>query len=203
MKRSMKPAMKRQMPRPWAWPILALAATIAFWQWPATPGHAADAPGALGQASPANAAKALRAAPPLVGLGPWFNSPPLNLAALRGKVVLVDFWTHGCSNCINTLPHVQAWHQRYKDQGLVVIGVHSPEFPSEREAANVQAAIRRHGLGYPIAMDNDFRTWEAWRNAYWPALYLIDKQGRIVFQHVGEGAYERTEARIQEALRAP
>tara|TARA_B110001454_G_scaffold213335_1_gene231342 strand:- start:1567 stop:2169 length:603 start_codon:yes stop_codon:yes gene_type:complete len=196
----------RPMRHPWAWPALALAVTLVAWQWPARPGHAADAPAVGSLAAPAtaiHAANALRAAPPLVGLGPWFNSPPLNLPALRGKVVLVDFWTHGCSNCINTLPHVQAWHQRYKDQGLVVIGVHTPEFPSEREPANVQAAIRRHGLGYPIAMDNDFRTWEAWRNAYWPALYLIDKQGRIVFQHVGEGAYERTEARIQAALRAP
>ncbi|WP_290906090.1 thioredoxin family protein [Aquabacterium sp.] len=198
--------MKRSMSHPWAGPALALAATVALWQGPAGTGHAADATAAgplSGQGAPTAPGTALRAAPPLVGLGPWFNSPPLNLQALRGKVVLVDFWTHGCSNCINTLPHVQAWHQRYKDQGLVVIGVHTPEFPSEREAANVQAAIRRHGLGYPIAMDNDFRTWEAWRNAYWPALYLIDKQGRVVFQHVGEGAYERTEARIQEALRAP
>jgi len=190
MKAPETPAARRPPRRPRLWPVVAGLLTLALWQGVAGRSHAADA------AQP-------RAAPPLVGLGPWFNSPPLSLPALRGKVVLVDFWTHGCSNCINTLAHVQAWHQRYKDHGLVVIGVHTPEFPSEREVANVQAAIRRHGLGYPVALDNDFRTWEAWGNAFWPALYLIDKQGRIVFHHVGEGGYERTEARIQAALRAP
>jgi thiol-disulfide isomerase/thioredoxin len=152
-----------------------------------------------GMAGPARASEA----PAFVGLGPWFNSPPLSLAQLRGKVVLVDFWTLGCSNCVRTLPHVQAWHQRYQAQGLVVIGVHSPESPAERDPAQVLAAVRRHGLGYPVALDQDFRTWDAWHNAYWPALYLIDKQGRIVFQHVGEGGYERIESRIQQALRAP
>lgn len=184
-------------------PSFALALTLATALAAATPpAWSADAPVPPSAAPLQPMAKAARAAPELVGLGPWFNSPPLQLSALRGRVVLVDFWTHGCSNCIHTLPHVQRWHQRYQSQGLVVIGVHSPEFPSEREPANVQAAIRRHGLGYPIALDNDFRTWNAWRNAYWPALYLIDKQGRVVYEHVGEGAYERIEARIQEALRA-
>ena len=188
---------------------LAWVAAFAWLFWPGPGGPMADATAAT--TAPTTTATATdparppgdRIAPELVGLGPWFNSPPLTLSALRGKVVLVDFWTHGCSNCINTLPHVQAWHARYRAQGLVVIGVHTPEFPSEREPANVQAAIQRHGLGYPVAMDNGFRTWEAWRNAYWPALYLIDKQGRIVYQHIGEGAYERTEARIQAALKAP
>jgi uncharacterized protein (DUF2147 family)/peroxiredoxin len=139
-------------------------------------------------------------APEFSGIGQWFNTAPLRMAQLRGKVVLVDFWTQGCANCIPTLPHVQGWHQRYQGQGLVVVGVHTPEYPAEGEPASVQAAITRWGITYPVALDQDHATWSAWRNAFWPALYLIDRQGRVVFQHVGEGGYAQIEAQIQLAL---
>lgn len=140
-------------------------------------------------------------APELVGLGPWFNSPPLTLAALRGQVVLVDFWTHGCINCLRTLPHVRRWAERHRDAGLVVIGVHSPEFAYERSPARVQTAIRRFGIGHPVALDNDHATWKAWANPYWPAHYLVDRAGRIRYRHFGEGDYDRTEAAILALLR--
>ncbi len=139
-------------------------------------------------------------APEFVNISRWLNAGPLTMAQLRGKVVLIDFWTHACINCIHTLPHLQRWHERYKDQGLVVIGVHTPEFAFERETTNVQAAIQRWGLSYPVAQDNHYATWTAWRNAYWPAVYLVDRQGRVVFSHVGEGDYAHIEARIRAAL---
>jgi len=140
------------------------------------------------------------AAPPWVGLGPWFNSSPLTLEGLRGRVVLVDFWTFGCINYINTLPHLQRWHERYAARGLTIVGVHTPEFAFERDPAAVQRAIRRHRLGYAVAMDNDYATWQAWRNRYWPALYLIDRGGRVVFHHVGEGDYAHIERQIEQVL---
>ena len=106
-------------------------------------------------------------APDFTGLGNWFNSAPLNIAGLRGKVVLVNFWTYGCVNCVNTLPHVVDLYAKYKDRGLVVVGIHTPEFPFERSASNVQAALKRHGIIYPVAQDNDSKTWNAYRNRYW------------------------------------
>ncbi|MES2948415.1 MAG: cytochrome c biogenesis protein DipZ [Pseudomonadota bacterium] len=148
----------------------------------------------------AAAAGARVQAPELVGLDHWLNSAPLTMAGLRGKVVLIDFWTFGCVNCVNTLPHVKEWYQRYKDQGLVVIGVHTPEFAFERETKNVQDAVRRHGIRYPVAQDNRYATWTAWRNQYWPAVYLVDRDGRVVFSHTGEGDYARIEEKIREAL---
>lgn len=143
---------------------------------------------------------AVTAAPELVGLENWINSAPLTMAELRGRVVLVDFWTYACVNCINTLPHVKRWHELYKDRGLTVIGVHTPEFAFERESANVRAAVARLGIDYPVAQDNRYRTWTAWDNEYWPALYLVDRDGRIVFRHAGEGDYERIEEEIRKAL---
>jgi thiol-disulfide isomerase/thioredoxin len=113
----------------------------------------------------------------------------------------VDFWTFGCVNCVNTLPHLQRWHQRFADRGLVIVGVHTPEFAFERDAAQVQAAIQRHGLGYAVAQDNRYATWQAWGNQYWPAVYLVDREGHVVFRHVGEGDYERIEREIEQALR--
>ena len=110
-------------------------------------------------------------APEFAGITNWFNSTPLRLADLRGKVVLVDFWTYGCVNCVNTLPHVTALYAKYKDRGFVVVGIHTPEFPFERSASNVQAALKRHGITYPVAQDNDSQTWNAYRNRYWPAQY--------------------------------
>ena len=141
-------------------------------------------------------------APDLVGINKWFNSAPLNMADLRGKVVLVDFWTYGCVNCVNTLPHVTALYEKYKGRGLVVVGVHTPEFPFERSASNVQTALKRHGITYPVAQDNDSKTWNAWRNQYWPAQYIVDQNGKIVFQHAGEGQYEEIDRTIARLLNA-
>jgi thiol-disulfide isomerase/thioredoxin len=141
-------------------------------------------------------------APNFAGISNWFNSAPLNIADLRGKVVLVDFWTYGCVNCVNTLPHVTELYAKYKDRGLVVVGVHTPEFPFERSGSNVQAALKRHGISYPVAQDNDSQTWNAYHNQYWPAQYIVDQSGKIVFQHDGEGQYEQLERTIARLLNA-
>lgn len=141
-------------------------------------------------------------APDFQGISHWINSAPLTMQQLRGKVVLVEFWTYECINCIHVLPHVKQWHERYKDQGLVVVGVHTPEFGHERVRANVERAVKRFGIEYPVAQDNGYQTWNAFSNRYWPALYLIDQNGRIVYRHFGEGAYAETEARIRGLLSA-
>ena len=125
-----------------------------------------------------------------------------NIADLRGKVVLVNFWTYGCVNCVNTLPHVTDLYAKYRDRGLVVVGIHTPEFPFERSASNVQAALKRHGITYPVAQDNDSQTWNAYRNQYWPAQYIIDQNGKIVFQHDGEGQYEQIDRTVARLLNA-
>ena len=138
--------------------------------------------------------------PELSGATVWLNSPPLTVQALRGKVVLIDFWTFGCINCLRVLPHVRAWAEKYKDQGLVVIGVHSPEFAFERKLSNVQRATKDLGLVFPIAVDNDFAIWKSFSNQYWPAHYFVDAQGRIRFHHFGEGEYERSEKVIKQLL---
>ena len=153
-----------------------------------------------GQEAPFAVAAAQTAAPDFVGLGNWFNSAPLKIADLRGKVVLVNFWTYGCVNCVNTLPHVTGLYAKYRDRGLVVIGIHTPEFPFERSASNVQAALKRHGITYPVAQDNDSQTWNAYSNRYWPAQYIIDQNGKIVFQHAGEGQYEQIDRTVARLL---
>ena len=130
----------------------------------------------------------------------WLNSDPLTAEQLRGKVVLVDFWTYSCINCIRTVPYVRAWAQKYKDQGLVVIGVHAPEFAFEKKIDNVKRAIQNFGITYPVAVDNDFKIWRAFGNSYWPAHYFIDMDGRIRHHHFGEGDYEESEQVIQELL---
>jgi thiol-disulfide isomerase/thioredoxin len=140
------------------------------------------------------------AAPELAGLDAWFNSEPLTLAGLRGKVVLVDFWTFGCINCLRTLPYVNKWAEAYRSQGLVVVGVHTPEFPFERSASSLQAAMKRFGVKHPVAQDNRYATWQAWSNQYWPAAYLVDAHGRVRYKHFGEGEYDRTEAAIRTLL---
>ena len=137
------------------------------------------------------------------GIASWINSEPLTLRELKGNVVLVDVWTYTCINCIRTLPYVKEWHAKYADQGLVVVGIHSPEFEFEKERAGVVDAAKRFGLEYPIAQDNDFATWDAFDNAYWPTKYLIDRQGVIRYTHIGEGAYEQTERMIQRLLDEP
>lgn len=146
--------------------------------------------------------EAANIAPDFVGISNWLNSGPLRMSDLRGKVVLVDFWTYGCINCVRTLPHVTQLHEKYKDKGLVIVGVHTPEFPFERSTGNVQAAIKRHGINYPVAQDNDSATWSAYRNQYWPAQYIVDQRGKIVFQHAGEGQYEEIDRTIQKLLSA-
>jgi cytochrome c biogenesis protein CcdA/thiol-disulfide isomerase/thioredoxin len=133
----------------------------------------------------------------------WFNTPggrPLSIHGLRGKVVLVDFWTYTCINCIRTLPYVEAWYRRYHRDGLEVVGVHTPEFPFEKEAGNVQQAIKTDGISYPVVQDNDYGTWSAYGNQYWPADYLIDAQGRVRDVHFGEGDYGKTEQAIRSLL---
>ena len=142
----------------------------------------------------------LARAPELAGLGPWYNSPPLTLASLKGKVVLVDFWTYSCINCVRTLPHIQDLWSKYKDQPFVIVGVHAPEFTFEKKPENVADAVRTHHLGYPIAQDNDFATWKAFDNHYWPAKYLIDTQGTIRYTHFGEGDYDATEQAVRSLL---
>ena len=140
-------------------------------------------------------------APELILGGQWFNSPPLTLKELKGKVVLVDFWTYTCINCIRTLPYLRMWHEKYAAQGLIIIGVHSPEFEFEKNPDNLKKAIQDYGLKYPIMQDNNFATWNAYQNHYWPAKYLVDKDGRIRYTHFGEGNYNQTEAMIQTLLK--
>jgi thiol-disulfide isomerase/thioredoxin len=147
-------------------------------------------------------ADAHTAAPNFIGITRWFNSAPLSIGELRGRVVLVDFWTYGCYNCVNTLPYVTKLYDQYKGRGLVVVGVHTPEFPFERSAGNVQAALKRHGITYPVAQDNDSATWNAWRNQYWPAQYMVDQRGNVVFSHAGEGQYDEIERTVRRLLNA-
>jgi thiol-disulfide isomerase/thioredoxin len=130
----------------------------------------------------------------------WLNSEPLTTEELRGRVVLVDIWTYSCVNWLRTLPYVRAWAERYRERGLVVIGVHCPEFGFEHELDNVRHATRQLGVDYPVVIDNDFDIWQSLANRYWPALYLVDRDGRIRFHHFGEGNYEETERAIQQLL---
>jgi cytochrome c biogenesis protein CcdA/thiol-disulfide isomerase/thioredoxin len=138
--------------------------------------------------------------PALSGAVAWLNSPPLTPQALRGKVVLIDFWTYSCINCLRALPYVKSWYQRYKDQGLVVIGVHAPEFAFEKDAGNVTRAVHELGITYPVALDNNYAIWKAFDNQYWPAHYFIDAQGRIRGHHFGEGDYADSEQLIRRLL---
>ncbi len=139
-------------------------------------------------------------APDFVGINHWLNSEPLTLASLKGKVILVDFWTYSCINCIRTLPFVTGWYEKYKDQGFVVVGVHTPEFEFEKKTANVQNALNTYKINYPVAQDNDYVTWNNFNNSYWPAKYLIDKDGHLRMTHFGEGNYAETEKAIQSLL---
>ena len=140
-------------------------------------------------------------APEIIPGGAWFNSNSLTLAQLKGKVIIVDFWTYSCINCQRTMPYLRDWHEKYKDKGLVIIGVHSPEFEFEKSEKNVAQAIKDFKLPYPIVQDNDFATWRAYDNRYWPAKYIVDKEGYIRYTHFGEGAYDETEEVIQELLK--
>ncbi len=139
-------------------------------------------------------------APEIIPGGEWFNTKPLSMQSLRGKVVLIDFWTYTCINCIRTLPYLKNWHAKYKDSGLVILGVHTPEFEFEKLSTNVKEAIDDFGIEYAVVQDNDYATWQAYKNRYWPAKYLIDKNGKIRYTHFGEGDYDETEKKIQELL---
>ena len=169
------------------------------------PGQAPDAgPAMMMRAADAPAGAELPVEgtlPSLDGATGWLNSPPLTAEGLRGKVVLVDFWTYSCINCLRALPYVREWEQRYRDQGLVVIGVHAPEFAFERNLGNVQRAVKELKIDYPVAIDNEFAIWRGFNNRYWPAHYFIDAQGRIRARHFGEGNYAQSERIIRQLLR--
>ena len=140
-------------------------------------------------------------APELAGISGYFNTiDGLKLEDLRGKVVLIDFWTYTCINCIRTLPHLVAWDEKYRDDGLVIIGVHTPEFEFEKKQENVQMALEKYGIEYPVVQDNSYATWNNFQNRYWPHKYLIDSEGYIRYHHIGEGAYAETEENIQQLL---
>ena len=141
-------------------------------------------------------------APEITGLTNWINSATIkSMKDLKGKVVLVDFWTYSCYNCINTLPHVKSWYKKYKHDGFVVLGIHAPEFQFERNLRNVKKAVKSNGIKFPVALDNGFKLWRAYRNRYWPAFYLIDKNGYVRYTHFGEGRYKDTEAAIVSLLK--
>ncbi|BBC22599.1 thioredoxin family protein [Pseudanabaena sp. ABRG5-3] len=138
--------------------------------------------------------------PEFQGISQWLNSHPLSIQELKGNVVMIQFWTFSCINCQRTLPYVTKWHEQYAAKGLKIIGVHTPEFAFEREANNIKDAIQKHGIRYPVPIDNEFQTWKAYGNEYWPHLYLADRQGNLVYDHIGEGAYTKTEQTIQKLL---
>ena len=139
-------------------------------------------------------------APDFAGISKWINSEPLKIEQLRGKVVLVDFWTYTCINCIRTLPYLKDWDRKYRDKGLVIIGIHTPEFEFEKKYENVLKAVNDYQLKYPVAQDNSYATWSVYQNRYWPHKYLVDIDGYIRYDHIGEGAYEETEEMIQTLL---
>jgi thiol-disulfide isomerase/thioredoxin len=139
-------------------------------------------------------------APDFAGADQWFNSRPLTIDSLRGKVVLVEFWTRECINCLDVLPHTKALYDTYAKDGLVVVGVHTPEYDEEHDPAALRAALSRYQITWPVAMDNEYRVWNAYGNRYWPAIYLIDRDGHVVYSHVGEGDYEETERRVRTLL---
>jgi cytochrome c biogenesis protein CcdA/thiol-disulfide isomerase/thioredoxin len=139
-------------------------------------------------------------APQIEGISAWINSTPLQISTLRGKVILIDFWTYSCINCIRTLPYLKNWYEKYHDQGFEIIGIHSPEFEFERDVNNVRNAVIKFGIHYPVALDNHFATWQQFHNSYWPAHYLINQSGEVVYEHFGEGQYDVTENNIRYLL---
>ncbi|WP_138501937.1 thioredoxin family protein [Nostoc sp. PA-18-2419] len=138
--------------------------------------------------------------PEFQGISQWFNSTPLSIADLKGSVVLIQFWTFACINCQRTLPYITKWHRQYEAHGLKVIGIHTPEFAFERDANNIKKALGQHQITYPVPVDNEYKTWNAYENGYWPHLFLADSQGSLRYDHVGEGAYEKTEQTIRQLL---
>ncbi|MBW4582161.1 MAG: thioredoxin family protein [Tildeniella nuda ZEHNDER 1965/U140] len=151
-------------------------------------------------ASNDSALAASKGLPEFQGISQWLNSAPLTVGDLKGSVVLVQFWTFACINCQRTLPYVVQWHQQYAAKGLKVIGIHTPEFAFERDLNNVKQALQKHKIAYPVPIDNEFKTWKAYSNEYWPHLFLADRQGFVRYDHIGEGAYDTTEQTIRKLL---
>ncbi len=150
--------------------------------------------------TPGEIATSANRLPEFQGISEWLNSSPPATKDLLGKVVLVQIWTLGCINCQRTLPYVTSWHKKYAAKGLQTIGIHTPEFPFERDIKNIRRAIAKHEITYPVGVDNDFQTWKAFKNEYWPHLFLADRQGIIRYDRIGEGAYDETEAKIRQLL---
>ncbi len=167
---------------------------------PAQPTQSNDQPAMMMMSAGGDAAGIPQMLPDLTGATAWINSAPLTAESLRGKVVLVDFWAYSCINCLRALPTLETWYAKYKDSGLVVIGIHTPEFPFEKNEANVRKAMRKFGVEFPVAMDNDYRLWRGFHNQFWPAHYFIDATGRVRYHHFGEGEYEQSEAWIRSLL---
>jgi thiol-disulfide isomerase/thioredoxin len=183
------------------WALTAVAGVAAFailltWVVQSAPPSVATGTGS----APLIPADSRTTAADFTGLDGWINSPPLTLGGLRGKVVLVDFWTFSCVNCVRTIPHLQHLEQAYGSRGLVIVGVHSPEFDFEKVAANVESAVHRFGVTWPVALDSQMNTWNAYGNQYWPAEYLIDQSGKVAYIHDGEGDYAVTESAIASLL---
>jgi thiol-disulfide isomerase/thioredoxin len=139
--------------------------------------------------------------PDFQGIQQWLNSSPLSVGDLKGSVVLIQFWTFACINCQRTLPYVTKWHRQYAAQGLKVIGIHTPEFAYERQIDNIKRALQQHQITYPVPIDNEFKTWKAYNNEYWPHLFLADRRGFMRYDHIGEGAYDTTEQTIRQLLK--
>ena len=192
--RGMSPASRRRSQKGRVW--------SAAWRWRLLAGGACVLLvfALLGGCVRSSAAQAYGPAPEFAGIEGWLNTPPQSMERLRGEVVLVQFWTHGCSSCRHALPHTERWHRRYGKRGLVVVGIHTPETEEEAEVPGLQAAIQELGLTFPVALDNGYGTWDAYDNQYWPAHYLVDRDGDIVLKHVGEGDYAETEAAIVALL---
>ena len=172
--------------------ILIIAIIAAIWYLESTKTNISLSPSSLSQEA---------VAPELTGIAGYINANPgIKIADFRGKVVLIDFWTYTCINCIRTLPQMVEWDKKYQDKGLVIIGVHTPEFEFEKKYDNVKAAVERFGIQYRVVQDNEYATWNAFQNRYWPAKYLLDKEGHIRYTHFGEGNYEETEQKIRELL---
>ena len=167
------------------------------------PGSGSDTADAIANSDPAAVSAPASGSmhlPAFQGISQWLNSEPLTVADLKGSVVLIQFWTFSCINCQRTLPYVTKWNSQYEAQGLKVVGVHTPEFPFEKEINNVKAALTDHGITYPVPIDNDFSTWRAYDNHYWPHLFLADRDGVVQYDHIGEGAYDTTEQTIRQLL---
>lgn len=177
----------------------ALGATTAAIALPSLRKSLAQVPASTTPSGPKSAA-AGQLLPEFQGISEWLNSAPLTIAGLKGNVILVQFWTFSCINCQRTLPYMTEWHRQYAAQGLKIIGVHTPEFAFERERGNIEQALQQHQITYPVPIDNDFKTWKAYENGYWPHLFLADRQGMLRYDHIGEGAYEKTEQMIGQLL---